>query len=335
MIASPDSFADTVQKAYIAYYGRPADTGGLTYWENQIAQQGSLSAIMQTFGNSDEAKALYGNSSISLQIANIYQQLFNRAPDAAGLNYYSQQVQNGTMTLQTVALNVLDGASGSDSAIIQSKLAVASNFTAQLTQSGTSTYSGSTAADNARKYLSTIDGSSTTESHAKSIATLLISDLNGSVDSDLAEAGLTPTTSTTPSDNGSTTSQGIITPIQGTLWQAHLTQDQLIFLAAIEEAKSTGNFADGSADIMQSDPMGIGYDYYVNLFGTEHDPIHVNISSDQAEEVETYSAMLEEQHGPTALTNEAFEASHTYFSNLAAPYYSAYLAGQLSDWVYS
>lgn len=335
MTASPDSFADTVQKAYIAYYGRPADAGGLTYWENQIAQQGSLSAIMQAFGNSNEASALYGNSGTTTQIANIYQQLFNRAPDTAGLNYYSQQVQNGTMTLQTVALNVLEGASGNDASIIQSKLTVASNFTAQLTQSGASTYSGTTAADNARKYLSSVDGTSTTESHAKSIATQLISDLKGSVDSDLAGAGLTPTTATTPNDSGSTTFHGIITPVQGATWQANLTEDQLMFLAAIEEAKSTGNFTDGSATIMQTDPSGIGYDYYVNLFETEHAPIHVNISSTQAEQVDAMAATLEAQHGPTALTLEAFEASHSYFSNLAAPYYSAYLAGQLSGWVFS
>lgn len=44
---------------YIAYYERPTDPGGLAYWSNRIAATGgSLSGIIQEFGNSPEADAL-------------------------------------------------------------------------------------------------------------------------------------------------------------------------------------------------------------------------------------------------------------------------------------
>lgn len=31
---------DNVTRAYIAYYGRPADSGGLAYWTNRMVSEG-------------------------------------------------------------------------------------------------------------------------------------------------------------------------------------------------------------------------------------------------------------------------------------------------------
>jgi len=45
------AYTDTVQKVYIAYYGRAADPVGLAYWSAAIdTAGGSLSAIMANFG---------------------------------------------------------------------------------------------------------------------------------------------------------------------------------------------------------------------------------------------------------------------------------------------
>ena len=49
-----------VQEMYIAYYGRPADPGGLAYWSNRVAAAGgNLDAIIQEFGSSAESDELY------------------------------------------------------------------------------------------------------------------------------------------------------------------------------------------------------------------------------------------------------------------------------------
>jgi hypothetical protein len=56
------NFNNTVQGMYIAYYGRPGDTGGLTYWAERLAaNNGNLDAIIDAFGNSAESNARFGS----------------------------------------------------------------------------------------------------------------------------------------------------------------------------------------------------------------------------------------------------------------------------------
>ena len=60
-MASPTSLT-TVQKLYIAYYGRAADAGGQVYWADKLdAANGSLVGIIDAFANAPEAQALYGS----------------------------------------------------------------------------------------------------------------------------------------------------------------------------------------------------------------------------------------------------------------------------------
>ena len=52
-----------VQKAYIAYYGRPADPAGLAFWASDLEANGlRLERIINAFGNSAESQALYSGS---------------------------------------------------------------------------------------------------------------------------------------------------------------------------------------------------------------------------------------------------------------------------------
>ncbi|WP_167670969.1 DUF4214 domain-containing protein, partial [Allopusillimonas ginsengisoli] len=89
-------YHDAVQKIYIAYYGRPADPVGLNFWAGKLdAAAGDLSEIIDAFGNSAESTALFDGASNSAKITQIYQQLFNRAPEADGLNFYIDLLANG------------------------------------------------------------------------------------------------------------------------------------------------------------------------------------------------------------------------------------------------
>ena len=188
-------YTDAVEKAYIAYYGRPADPTGLTYWEREIAKTGSLDGIMQQFGSAPESQALYGNASTTSKITNIYQQLLGRAPEAAGLTYWVDQVDTGKSTNQTVALTLLNGALGSDALVVSNKLQVAEAFTGYINYTGSVAYDGNTAAGNARTFLSSVTADATTVVSAYEIAYTVLGDIQSSnVSADLLLVGLYPST---------------------------------------------------------------------------------------------------------------------------------------------
>ncbi len=154
------SSRSTVQKAYIAYYGRPADPGGLTYWANRLEEEGSLSAIIESFGNSEEFISRFGGLSNTQLIQQVYTQLFGRDPDPEGLIFYAEKLDGGVINLQTFTLDVLNGASGADVKVIESKLLVANYFTDHVSESAF-TYSGSVAIQQASDLISGIAGSET------------------------------------------------------------------------------------------------------------------------------------------------------------------------------
>src|SRR5690606_32499280 len=149
------AYHDEVQKIYIAYYGRPADPVGLNYWAGKLdAAAGDLSEIIDAFGNSAESTALFDGASNSAKITQIYQQLFNRAPEADGLNFYIDLLANGQATLASIALDILNGASGTDLVAVNAKLDAANDFTNAIdTGPETSAYDGDWAAEQARDWL--------------------------------------------------------------------------------------------------------------------------------------------------------------------------------------
>src|SRR3546814_8690089 len=103
---------------------------GLNYWAGKVdAAGGDLTEIIDAFGNSAESTALFDGSSNSAKITQIYQQLFNRAPEADGLNFYVDLLANGQATLASIALDILNGASGTDLVAVNAKLDAASDFT--------------------------------------------------------------------------------------------------------------------------------------------------------------------------------------------------------------
>ena len=116
----------------MAYYQRPGDPGGIQYWGNRIdTEGGDISAIIDAFASSDEAQALYGTidaTTISTVITNMYQALFGRSPDQAGLDFYVDGFNAGTFSAGTIALNIVEGAAGDDATLISNKLDAANFF---------------------------------------------------------------------------------------------------------------------------------------------------------------------------------------------------------------
>lgn len=145
--------ADAVNALYLAYYGRPADPAGLHFWTKQLEHAGGdLAAITTAFAGSEEAQARFAGVTPAERIADIYQQLFGRAPETAGLTYWTDVVENGDASMADVSLAILQGVQESDKGVAALHLRAAERFTAQVEASG-SAYAGDAAIEAARVLL--------------------------------------------------------------------------------------------------------------------------------------------------------------------------------------
>jgi S-layer protein len=168
------SYSEQVQQAYLAYYGRPADPAGQAYWTQQLTNaNGNLSAIINAFGTSAESTALYAGTSLVQQVNAIYNQLFGHNADTAGLAFYVNGLEQGTYTLASIALNVYNGATGTDVGVLAAKQAYADAFTLQVAQTTAAqvAYSGTTAANNARADVAAVWNTSNEATSAATLAT--------------------------------------------------------------------------------------------------------------------------------------------------------------------
>ena len=81
---------ELAQLLYVAYYGRPADPGGLAFWSERFdsTESGAFAQAINDFGNSDEFASRFGALSNEALVNNLFQQLFGRAPDSEGLAFF-------------------------------------------------------------------------------------------------------------------------------------------------------------------------------------------------------------------------------------------------------
>ena len=132
-----------LQQFYIAYYGRPADYAGSVYWVNTLEREfkGNQTGMVAAFGNLQQKEYvdLYGTGgTVQEFLTRVYQNLFNRAPDQEGLNYWTgiinaraDQVGIGQARSESV-IQILDGAQAADRLVVQAKQTVATQFSQQV-----------------------------------------------------------------------------------------------------------------------------------------------------------------------------------------------------------
>ena len=133
------SLHDQVQQMYVAYYGRPGDAAGLTFWENRLsAANGDLADIINEFGSSDEFVDRFGSLDNNQLVNQIFLRLFGRPADAEGLEFYVNSLEAGERTLGAIALDIVNGAAiGSDDhGSITNKITVANYVSSALEASG-------------------------------------------------------------------------------------------------------------------------------------------------------------------------------------------------------
>ena len=139
----------TIQKMYIAYFGRPADTIGLQYWADKTEAQ-----IIAGFSASSESQALFGNQGSAAKVNAIYNNLFARDAEPAGLQYWVQKLESGQVSQAEAMYTILNNAGAGDATAVANKLAAAEAFTAQIdTTPEILGYTGANAAQSAREWL--------------------------------------------------------------------------------------------------------------------------------------------------------------------------------------
>ena len=132
---------EAVTAIYVGYFNRAPDPEGLQYWIDELeAGSLTLAGIATSFSEQPETTALYpffstpDVASATAFVTSVYLNLFNRAPDAAGLNYWVGEVQANAdgEGLGQIILNIISGAQGDDIAIVNNKIKAGCDFAQDL-----------------------------------------------------------------------------------------------------------------------------------------------------------------------------------------------------------
>ena len=155
----PQSPYAQIEALYVGYFGRAADPSGMEYWMKSALTDllsleslpKTISAISNAFALSTEnapysrlaTEPLDPQNQEQVALANafvekIYQNLFNRNPDAAGQQFWVNQIFNGNIPFGEVVYAIASAASADDHVAVISKINAGSYFTENLTSAGIS-----------------------------------------------------------------------------------------------------------------------------------------------------------------------------------------------------
>jgi len=209
-------YTAVVQQLYISYFGRPADYFGLQNFSEQLDAMGApktfaalqaavgadvagtsaLSQLVNSFNNSAESVALYGNDNsqigVSKFVAAIYQNVLGREADATGFNFWVDAIASGTLSKANAAAAITAAASTNTSAqglldaqTVANKLSVATTFTAALdTPTEFNAYAGDAAAATGRSLLQGVNNTTDVTGYQTAIDDAISTIVNVSVPGD-------------------------------------------------------------------------------------------------------------------------------------------------------
>jgi hypothetical protein len=118
---------DNVTGLYSATFNRAPDADGLKYW---LDTKMELEDIAKSFFDQPETQALYPDAGTDNAnfVDSTYHNLFNRAPDDEGMDYWKAQLEDGHISKSAFILAVVNGAKGTDADIMENKKQVGLDF---------------------------------------------------------------------------------------------------------------------------------------------------------------------------------------------------------------
>ena len=147
-----------VQKLYVAYFGRPADPDGIEHWTDALdASAITLADVSDSFAASQEYRDTYAGLDNRAIVNEVYENLFGRAADQTGLNYWADLMDRGIISIDDVVRDVSEAAVGTDSTAFNGKVAAASMFTLRLDEpEEVAAYRGETAKEISMQFLAAV-----------------------------------------------------------------------------------------------------------------------------------------------------------------------------------
>jgi serralysin len=107
-VADPSGNTGDIARLYQAIFDRTSDVNGLAYWTGQI-DSGTLGImdVANAFIASNEGAIDLPQSTRSF-VSSIYQNALGRAPDASGLDYWTNSLNTGATTKATLIVNIAE-----------------------------------------------------------------------------------------------------------------------------------------------------------------------------------------------------------------------------------
>lgn len=159
-VPAPEAIHSQVQEMYIAFFGRAADHNGLEYWTALFKGTPSDSVqnvIASAFGQAHEYQDLFAGKTEAQVVATVYENLFGRAGESAGIQYWSDLLHKGAIAVHNVVKAISEGARGSDLYAFDAKVKVAAAITTAMdTQVEIQTYVGLAPGKIVHDYIATV-----------------------------------------------------------------------------------------------------------------------------------------------------------------------------------
>ncbi len=169
--------SELITQLYVGYYDRAPDPSGLNYWIGQFNVGMGLLEIAQSFSVQNETRASYSFLAVpSVGSADgfldtVYRNLFNRAIDAEGLNYWKGELASGK-PVGRVIVDIISGAQGTDQTIVANKTTVSQFYVSRLVDSPGETFR----INEARQILDAVDASQASVTVAQTLTDSLLAD---------------------------------------------------------------------------------------------------------------------------------------------------------------
>lgn len=127
------NLSNMTQQLYVAYFGRPADTGGLAFWADALRDNPvGYATVSSDFARSEEFARVSAGLANREIVNLLYQHMFGRDGDAGGLDFWTAPLDQHLMTIDELVIQIGSAAQGADQAVFQAKVGVAAAFTAHM-----------------------------------------------------------------------------------------------------------------------------------------------------------------------------------------------------------